>query len=299
MRGAAADEGEEPPASLDEVSFRAAPSHDGPLPPGVFRAEFAPEAAPVDDSSPDVPGTTALPPDLLADVKDRQLGALGQEQPAIRFVLNHVRQLDQEAMAAAAVENVAFTVLMVRPDDYRGRLLKFNGTLRQLQPFVAPGGDDMGADVYEGWMFSATSDNNPYRVLVTEIPADLAPGDDLEIPVEFTGYFIKQYGYLTQDGDHVAPMLIGKTFRLRPRPAAADPAIGEDLSRFVLGFLLAIGLVLALLLWRFVVSDRRFRDSRMQQLAEARLEARDEDISAIADLDILDPERMFDNLEES
>jgi hypothetical protein len=297
-RGAAAVEHEEPAPSLDDVEFQALRDDREPLPPGVFRAEFEAAAEPTEAPSPDGFDPTALPTDLLADVKDDQLNLLRVELPAIRYVIDRARDSDEDVLDHAAIKEVTFPLLMTRSDDYRGKLLTFGGTLRQIQPLTPAGGEDFGGNVYEGWMFTPTSDNHPYRVLVTELPPDLSTGTQLEVPVEFTGYFIRRYGYLAQGGETSAPMLIGKTFRLLPRPAPPDPRIGEDLSWFVLGFLLAVGLVFGLLLWRFIVSDRKFRNSRMHQLVEARLDARDEDISALADMDVVDPKRMFENLEE-
>lgn len=290
-------EGEKPPPALDEIEFHALHDDREPLPPGVFRAEFEPETESSGVELPDGFDPTALPSGLLADAPDNQLNLLRAEQPVLTFVIDRARQLDQQDIDAAAIDNVAFTVLMTRPDDYRGRILRLKGTLRQLQPYTGPGSDAFGEGVYQGWMFTATSDNNPYCLLLTELPPDVPTGTDMEIPVEFTGYFYRLYGYLTRGGDHVAPLLIGKSLQPRPLPAAPDNHIGEDLSRIVLFFLLGLVLVLGLLLWWFMVSDRRFRSSRMQQLAEARLDARDEDLSALADVDIVDPERMFEDLE--
>lgn len=298
-QGAAAANHEEPGPTLDDVHFRALPDDHKPLPPGVFRAEFEPDQKPTGSPPSDESDSTSLPADLLAGEKDDQLSLLRAELPAISYVIDRVRDTDEVDLDHAAIQDVTFPLLMTRPDDYRGKLLTFAGTLRQLQPLSPTGGEDFGGGVYDGWMFTPTSDNHPYRVLVTELPANLSTGTEMDVPVQFTGYFIRRYGYLAQGGETSAPMLIGKTFRLLPLPAPPDPRIGEDLSRLVLGFLLAVGLVFGLLLWRFVVSDRSFRNSRMQQLAEARLDAREEDISAIAEMEVLDPERMFDNLKES
>jgi hypothetical protein len=284
---------------LDEVDFRVKESDHEPLPPGVFLAEAETDADVVPEAgAAPVANRTALPAELFENVEDNRLGPLRREQPAIDHIVARLRELSQAELEAAARDDVAFTVLMLHSDDYRGKLLTIDGALWDLRLLQAGDPDDPRDNVYEGWVLTADSGNNPYRVLVTELPPGLQPGKQLDVKVQATGYFFKLYGYAAQSGQHVAPMLIAKTFRTFPPPAVPPDRIGKELGRYALGFILIVGGVFAVILWWFSVSDRKFRHSHMQELAEARLDARQEDIAALQELDTLDPHKLFADHEQ-
>ncbi|MEZ6066211.1 MAG: hypothetical protein R3B90_11000 [Planctomycetaceae bacterium] len=55
---------------------------------------------------------------------------------------------------------------------------------------------------------------------------------------------------------------------------------------------LAAGVFLVALLGWFAISDRRFRGSRLHEIAESRLDADPSDITALADIDGGDPHQI-------
>lgn len=290
---------QEPQPELRELDFRVRPD---PRPPSPD--ELRVELAAADES--DIPevieeGSASLdiPADVLRPIEDNRLGALRREQPAIQYVLERVRATSQQELNEAAESDVAFTVLMVMPDDYRGRLVNLRGVLRQYGPLQGLELGDDAAPVFEAWILTRDGGNNPVRVLLTEPVPGLEPGKQLSAEVEVAAYFFKRYGYVTQDGDHVAPMLIGRSLELIPvQPLPNPERVSHDLGRFALGFFLTMSFVFGLIVWRFAASDRRFRRSRMQELADARLAARGEDLEALKDVDVIDPQNMFRELRE-
>src|SRR5690606_38597346 len=113
-----------------------------------------------------------------------------------------------------------------------------------------------------------------YRIVFTQIPAGVTLGESLNppLPVRLTGYFFKRYGYVSRGGQHVAPMLIARTLSPIP-PPVPTPADGPELRYTMIALISVIAAgVLTLAVW-FFASDRRFRRSRLQQLAAARLDA--------------------------
>jgi hypothetical protein len=283
---------------LDTLDFKVQ-TDDGPLPPEVFRSEIEPDAAPDANVAP-APGdaATELPPGLLNHLRDNHLGNLRAEEPAIDTVIDTVRRLTPQQMEAAALHDVAFTVLMVNAAQYRGRIIALRGTLRKFDLYDAGDPDDPADDLFEAWLFSEDSGNNPYRVLVTAAPPSLSPGDRLNVSVLTHAYFIKRYGYVSQGGTHVAPLLIGKTLHVLPPPPAAVPAPGRDIGRVALGALLALGALFAAVSGWLLWGDRRLRSRRVDELAAERLAARAEDLEALKQADVVDPGTMLRRMGE-
>lgn len=294
-------EGSSPNAapSLDEVDFRVRQGNAA-READELRVELAAgEQSPAREGDATSDTDIRVPEELLEEIEDNRLGALRREQPALEFMLQKARELPEEQLAAAAEQDVAFTVLMLQPEQYRGRIIRLQGTLRRygLLPRRAP--DEDPSPVHEAWLFTPDAGNNPTRVLLAEPNDDIPAGDQLSIRVEVVGYFFKRYGYVTQEGEHVAPMLVGKSLRVIPAPPLPAPErVSRDLGRFALTFFVAIGCVFALMVWRFWASDRRFRRSRLKELADTRLAARHEDLAALQDLPTIDPNQIFRDLQE-
>ena len=183
---------------------------------------------------------------------------------------------------------------MVQTDEHRGRLITLHGTLWQLE-LLDPGDPEIDDELYEAWMFTPDSGENPYRLLLTEIPAGLTPGEQIDEQVLFTGYFIKRYGYVTEGGQHVAPMLIGKTLRIiQAAPAPTADETSDQLSRYVIGFFVVMSCVFGLVIWRLTLSDRKFEQSRVQKIADSRLNASPDDLAALGNIETVDPNKVFE-----
>ena len=287
-----------PQPELRELDFRVRPDPSPPSPDELRVALADADASEVPPNAEDDSTSLDIPADVLRLIEDNRMGALRREQPAIQFVLDRVRSTSQQALNDAAEPDVAFTVLMVRPDDYRGRLLNLRGVLRQYGPLQGLELGDDDPPVFEAWILTRDGGNNPVRVLLTEPSPGIEPGKQLSTEVEVAGYFFKRYGYVTVDGDHVAPMLIGRSLELIPvQPLPNPERVSHDLGRFALGFFLVMSCVFGLIVWRFAASDRRFRRSRMQELADSRLAAHREDLAALKDVDVIDPQNMFADLD--
>jgi hypothetical protein len=281
---------------LQELDFKVR-TDGGSLPPDVFRSEMEPAAATADVPavSPAV-SPTDLPPGLLDHVRDNHLGNLRAEQPAIETVINTVRNLTPQQMEAAAERDVAFTVLMVNAEQYRGRIIALRGTLRRLSLYDRGDPADPHDDLYEAWLRTADAGDNPCRVLVSEAPPSLPQGDELHVEVLTHAYFIKRYGYVSQGGTHVAPMLIGKTLQVVPVPPSAAPAAAQFLGRIALGVLLGLGALFAAVSGWLLWGDRRARSRRVEELAALRLAARTEDLEALKQADVVDTGTMLQRL---
>lgn len=150
-----------------------------------------------------------LPDEWLASMQDGSLGLSASEQQGLDLAIQHVRT--QATAIGPAPEQVSFLGLNAHPEQFRGRWLELRGTLWKLSQLNESPPAPPGEEVYDAWLYTPDAGNHPTRVLFTELPATLKPGERLDQPVQFSGYFIKRYGYETAAGTHLAPLFVAKT----------------------------------------------------------------------------------------
>ncbi len=230
-----------------------------------------------------------LESDILEGVQDNTLRIRAKEEDVYYFVLAKARDIPLSYLERAAVKDVAFTVLMLESDRYRGKLITVDGEIRRLVKFAASKNVYGIQHLYEAWLFTGNSGQNPYRIVFTSIPEGIPQGSELKRPprVRVTGYFFKRYGYQAQHGLHVAPLLLAKQPRWFPPRRVETQDLG--LAPYVLGFVVVVGAVLGLTLWRFSISDKKFHQSHLQRITRASNEA----IAALDGVETSDVNDLF------
>lgn len=243
---------------------------------GVESTPLADEAPPEDFDVPaDTPATldagATLNPLLLRPVRDDTLGLEYHDRPAYFYALWLCQQIDAKSLAQLAAafraerqrahpkyankkpgEFPIFVDVFQHPDDYRGRLVSLHGYLRKLVEYDA-GPNDLGiSKVYEGWIYTDDSQNNPGVVVFTKKPAGLPLGGDITEEVRFSGYFLKMYGYEAQDTPRKAPMFLAGEVEWFPARAANART---DVPPLVYVALSLVGLLAIWGVWR--ASQRR------------------------------------------
>jgi hypothetical protein len=110
---------------------------------------------------------------------------------------------------------------------FRGDLMHLEGRLLRLVKLAVDAElqKEGIAELYEGWV-REEGNVNPVGVIVSELPADLNPGDKLSRFVAVDGYFFKLYRYTDpEENERRAPLLIGRTFsKNEPAPEEKDAA---------------------------------------------------------------------------
>ncbi|RMG37340.1 MAG: hypothetical protein D6725_09020 [Planctomycetota bacterium] len=214
-----------------------------------------------------------IPRELLADVEDRTLGVLKKEKRAHDWILSAVRKVPPEALEKAARRDVGFVALMTHPEDFRGELIRVDGVLGRVARF-GPGPNDFGLkQLYEAYILTHESPENPIRFVCTEVPRELLPPQqglrefDRDPPrVTAVGYFFKLYGYRARKGPHVAPLVLGaRLVWHRPRPVEQ---VASSAMYWFLGFVAAILAVLGVVMWQFHRSDRQFQQTHLKRFQE-------------------------------
>jgi hypothetical protein len=313
---AATAEPSAPQVPLEELDFRVKQEPHERLPPDVFRAvaddvpadssvdadadQAADESPPTpisgDDETAAAPVTDdpTIPPEILSGIEDNTVGVRRAELDAYHQMLTKVRELPYEERRKHALGDVAFTVIMLQPEDYRGRLVGITGQLHRLSEYPVMK-NDAGIDrLYEGWVFTEESGNNPWRFVCTSLPEGLHLAS-LSLPrrVRVEGYFFKRMGYASEGGQHVAPTLLARSFELFAVPVGNAPQIQSQMRSWMLAAIGVMIVVLGATFWWFAVSDRRYAKSRLHELAVSRLDADPQALELLKEVNLPDPSRPF------
>jgi hypothetical protein len=263
--------------SIDDIDFGVNEEPDSRLKPDEFR--IAPRRqtrrAETDDAqdTPAAEGRTSviIPSRWLAEVQDNTVGIRQNESDAYYRVLAKLPTVPPRELQAQAEREALFVNLMTSPERYRGRPVRITGELRKLYDIPRAKNDYGVPNLYEAWICTAESGENPYRVVCREIPPELKPQESARIDVKVTGYFFKREGYLTQDGRlHVAPTILADRISLYIPPQAPPPV--EDVVPWMVGVISVIGLAMLATVIGYAVGDsRRRKDPPGENLSTADL----------------------------
>ena len=178
-----------------------------------------------------------------------------------------------DAFKKSGEENhyVTFGHMYASPDRYRGEVVKVTGTMLMLRRYDEVPTDAQRAGVgriYQGWIFGATTNANPFMVYFPLLPEGLKEAEKMREPVTFYGYFIAKVKYGSGEGDRITPMLIGPTVILN-RPKGPDaPNVAPAFALVVLwivvgtvGFMVVMTLIVNLWLRR---GDERIRTQMLE-----------------------------------
>lgn len=197
--------------------------------------------APPPDTAASLDGGATINPVLLEPIRDNTLGLEPDDRHAYFYILWLCREIGTDAIAQFArafreerraadprysqrpvSEFPVFVDVFRHPEAYRGRPVTLHGYFRRLVKFE-PGENDLGVrHVYEGWIYTEDSQSNPAVVIFTRKPDGLPIGGDITEEVQFSGYFLKMYGYEAQDTTRKAPLFIAGEVQWFPhRPANA------------------------------------------------------------------------------
>lgn len=173
--------------------------------------------------------------DHLSAIRDNTLSIRAEEHRALISIL---AQLGETKIAAD--DTATYPAVMLEPEHYRGRLISIEGTARRVTELVegalAPGTPTL----YEVWVFTSDSGNNPWRVLAKHLPEELRPGStQANASVRLSGVFFKRQGYETVQQDlHVAPVLLAENVAY-VRSLAPPPNRKSASSWLIIGLTLA------------------------------------------------------------
>ncbi len=221
----------------------------------------------------DLRSIASIDAEILESVKDNTLGVRVHELDAQFYVLAKARDTSLADLERAARDDVTFTILMLEPQRFRGKLITIDGEAKRIWGFSACENAHGIPRLYDVWILTPDSGNKLYRVVCTSIPQDIPQGKRLDKPVRVraTGYFFKRQGYAAEKGLQVAPLLLAQRLRWFPPQRTETEDLG--FSPYVLGVVILFGAALGITLWRSTVSDKRFRQNHLKRIISAPQEA--------------------------
>lgn len=260
----------------DQLDYR--PIFDNERPRAATEIDQAPaiEAPPVGFDQPQVPvdSLARLDKQLLSTVQDDMIGIRRTESHAFYYMLDFARRMPAGDLERHGRRDVLFVNLMMDPGIYRGEPITIIGEMRRLSPLTAPTNSFGITRLYEAWIFTSDSGNHPYRVVCSEIPPGWETalanrrGDapELQTMVQVTGFFFKKEGYQSQGGFSKAPLLLAR--RLERYAAPTTVPTTNELTPWLMGIVIAVGLSMLVTLIAYNLSDRRARERELRRFRE-------------------------------
>jgi hypothetical protein len=170
-----------------------------------------------------------------------------------------------------AVGNSQFADIYRHPEEYRGKLVRIGGYVRELSEWDAAADNDQGlTTLYQAWVFTEDSFSNPYVVVCSEVSPGLRDQirrqgkQAIKERVEVVGVFFKIWKYEARDGTRGAPMILAHRLEWKPTTAPQSSGNWIWIGITVLVFVVFPGTVLAI--QAASRKDREFRERRLQSL---------------------------------
>ena len=167
-------------------------------------------------SDPFQPFPDQLAPSLFNEVQDRDFrGIVPEEKTLYYYVLKHLQETSLKDQKQAAAFNLQqrrselktfkehpqlklplFPDIFKNSSRYKGRLVTLTGRVRKLMHYPAEKNDYGIKTLYEAWLFTDASQQNPTVVVCTEVPPALQDG----LP---KGIDVIDHVTLGDDSDHM------------------------------------------------------------------------------------------------
>lgn len=242
------------------------------------------------DPDPFRPFPDQLAPSLFNEVEDRyEFGIRPEEKTLYYYVLKHLGETSLKDQQQAAEFNLQsrraelkafkdhperklplFPDIFKNSKRYKGRLVTLTGRVRKLVHYPAEENGYGIKTLYEAWLFTDDSQQNPTVVICTEVPPalkdGLPEGVDVIDHVTVTGYLFKMYVYNAQDTTRVAPLILAK--QLQWTPAGVDEKGSQLFSQLLAGTLVLLIIGVAIAMWKASQKDKQIREARLQSSQE-------------------------------
>ncbi len=218
----------------------------------------------------------------LARVRDDTMFRASDEDAWFQ-VWATLRETDMATLLGKPARRVGFTELFGQPQSFRGRLVRFRGTLHRLEKLEAPANNYDVREYWQGWLEPEGGPASPIVVYFLRLPAGMPEGMRIREQVDVVGYFFKRWAYAATDAVRIAPMVLALEPLWRPRPAG--PATNGTISTVAL--VAMAGLVLLTAVGIYTAGRARPRPPEPQPADLA---------AALADVDPFSPEEALARL---
>jgi len=239
-----------------------------------------------------------LPPELLVGLEDNWLGLTSKGKQALERILAHTATLPAGELPAVSRKQTPYSVIYNDPDKFRGELLHIEGRLVRLQPFDnrAFGNLNDPLDAWEAWIVSPDTRGGLWMLLLPSKPEGFedatAISTNSKVKVSTEAYFVQRFAYPTDRASEVTLQLVAPT--LSRLPAGPDEVAQADEAAFRTSLLFAGGIVLVIgvLFFWFVRTNKTIHGTHLGEIADARFEANSAELESLKELDGGDPHKI-------
>lgn len=168
----------------------------------------------------DQPFLAAVDSEMLASIEDNTV--LSSRESDAWFGLFRVLVDTDLQTIEAAGEPVSFLQIYRQTKEYRGKLVRVNGSVRRVYRIPAVE-NELGISHYWQCWLRPNGADSPVVIYTLELPPGFPTGNDVREDASFTGFCYKRWAYLAGDGTRVAPLLLAKTASWTP--AKAQPPV--------------------------------------------------------------------------
>jgi hypothetical protein len=163
----------------------------------------------------------------LAEVRDDTVFRSGDEEAWFQIWMT-LRSGDAEALRRSNARSVSFIELFGQPRSFRGRLVRFKGTVHRLQKVAAPPNDYDITGYWQAWVEPDGGPASPIVVYFLRLPEGMPEGMRIREPVEVVGYFFKRWAYEAKDAIRRAPLVMAlePVWTPLPPPPPGGTAVG-------------------------------------------------------------------------
>lgn len=211
------------PPAPPQVDTRMTAIHGEPPAADAVMIAVDPPRPPVDPS----PDPLAASPAALAQVRDDTVFRATDEDAWFQ-ILTTLRSVETGPPSPAAAQAVSFAELFGQPQSFRGRLVRFRGTIRRLEKLPAQTNPYGFAEYWQGWLEPEGGPPSPIVVYFLQIPPGMPEGMKVSEDVEVVGYFFKRWAYAASDTVRLAPLVLAlePSWRQRPVGRRSDDTVG-------------------------------------------------------------------------
>jgi hypothetical protein len=179
----------------------------------------------------------------LEKVRDDTVFRPGDDEAWFQIWMT-LRSGDMDALRRADARRVSFPELYGQPRSFRGRLVRFSGTLHRLQKVQAAANDYDISSYWQGWVEPDDGPASPIVVYFLRLPPGMPEGMKLAEPVEIIGYFFKRWAYQASDTIRTAPLVMALEPIWTPHKAPAPGGTSAgSYALLVIGALVALTLL--------------------------------------------------------
>ena len=199
------------------------------------------------------PGVQA---EFLAHVDD-DTPFRSSEADAYYHLFKVLAENDPKEIEKASRGPVTFTQLFTQPKVYRGELVTFKGEVRSAVVRQPPR-NEYGIATYYKTCIKPDDRAEVVLAYFLELDSDFPLGEQVRVPVEFTGFFYKRMPYEAGDGIRTAPLLLARNVTRRLPTVVEGPQPIEPFDPTALiGALIGAALFSLAVIWFVLTRTRR------------------------------------------